>query len=197
MKAIFCLFIVFVCPLLAGEKLVIREDWKEIGPALPITQEHVNNPELTLQLHGDVEKIKKSHHANKKNDPFYIWSGRCTALWAVSLKLKKQVELKETLNIRWRTKQGHDRILYPIIQVAGDKWYIAKKGTGASKDWEENTLELGAADWSIFDMKAIKRGEDAKLSDQQITAFGFTDLMSGGKSQACSRLDWIELILSK
>ena len=94
-------------------EIKIREDWAETPPQLPITQEHVVNKNLTLKLHGDVEKIKKSHHAKIKNDPHYVWSGRTENLWAVSLDLKEAISVGDkTLTLNWRTKQSGGRVLY-------------------------------------------------------------------------------------
>ena len=67
--------------------LFFREDWKESPFALPITSEHVANPLLRMELHGPGKNgVKKSHHAEIENDPFYVWSGRCEMNWALSLK---------------------------------------------------------------------------------------------------------------
>lgn len=35
-----------------GVKLFFREDWKEIPAETPVTQKHVNNPELILGCYG-------------------------------------------------------------------------------------------------------------------------------------------------
>src|SRR5690349_13881471 len=58
--------------------LLFREDWKEIPPVTPVTQEHVANPDLIMSRHGPAEaQIRKSHHDKPADDPFYIWSGEC------------------------------------------------------------------------------------------------------------------------
>src|SRR6187200_525513 len=67
--------------------LFFREDWKETTAATPVTQEHVANADLILTRHGPGEaNIKKSHHDQPADDPFYIWSGEAGANWAVSLR---------------------------------------------------------------------------------------------------------------
>jgi hypothetical protein len=49
-----------------------REDWAETPPSLPITREHVANPDLTLHLYGPGgDKVKKSHHEEPPLDPYY------------------------------------------------------------------------------------------------------------------------------
>jgi len=69
--------------------LFFREDWKEIPAATPVTQQHVFNSDLLLNLYGPgCDSIKKSHHETPIDDPYYIWSGLCLGNWAVTLKHK-------------------------------------------------------------------------------------------------------------
>ncbi|MBM3854151.1 MAG: hypothetical protein FJ399_13510 [Verrucomicrobia bacterium] len=87
--------------------LFFREDWRETPAATPVTQEHVANPDLLLTRHGPGEaKIKKSHHDQPADDPFYVWSGETTANWALSLRHRHAfVDLTGQAKIRWRAKQ--------------------------------------------------------------------------------------------
>src|SRR5215469_12272420 len=67
--------------------LFFREDWKETPFATPVTQEHVANKDLLLSLHGlGKDSIRKSHHDQPYDDPYYIWSGLAEGNWAVSLR---------------------------------------------------------------------------------------------------------------
>jgi hypothetical protein len=55
--------------------LFFREDWKETPPEIPLSQNHVNNPELLVQLYGaGKDSLKKSNHDRPVDDPFYVWS---------------------------------------------------------------------------------------------------------------------------
>ncbi len=54
-------------------KLKFSEDWKEIPAEIPVTQDHVNHPDLVLGLNGPgKDSIKKSHHDKPADDPYYI-----------------------------------------------------------------------------------------------------------------------------
>ena len=56
------LLLIAATNLRAQDSTFFREDWKEIAWALPVTQEHVANPALKLELHGPgLKGIKKSH----------------------------------------------------------------------------------------------------------------------------------------
>jgi len=106
-----------LCALLAFQAVAwldgtgpfFREDWKETPAELPVSQNHVANPDLILALHGPgLHGIKKSNHPNIPNDPFYIWSGACPGNWAVSLQHRNSdVDLTgPDARIRWRSKQA-------------------------------------------------------------------------------------------
>src|SRR5687768_7176139 len=87
--------------------LLFREDWRENPAATPVTQAHVANPDLIVTRHGPGEaKIKKSHHDQPADDPYYIWSGEADTNWALSLRhARSLVDLSGQSKIRWRAKQ--------------------------------------------------------------------------------------------
>lgn len=67
--------------------VLFREEWREIPAVTPVTQEHVANPDLIMTRHGPGEaKIRKSHHDQPADDPYYVWSGETDANWAISLR---------------------------------------------------------------------------------------------------------------
>ena len=129
------LLLAIAAPLLSAQErpsLLFREDWREIPAALPVTPEHVANPDLELQLHGKGRAgIKKSHHDQPLDDPYYIWSGMCeTGNWAVSLKPRSgPFDLTGQAKVRWRTKQSGFRVLRLIVQLASGQWLIAADTT--------------------------------------------------------------------
>ena len=176
--------------------LFFREDLKEVPPEIPVAPRHLSNPDLILHRLGPGEgQIKISFHINTPNDPHYVWSGLCEGNWAVALEHKSAgVDLNiEGAKIVWRTKQAADRILYLVIKSKQD-WLISDLGTAATKDWEVNELKIRQCKWHLFDPETIERGKQVDGPDLSIiTTIGFTDLLPGGGSGACSRLDWIEV----
>lgn len=180
----------------SGAGLLFREDWKEISAEIPVTQEHVATPGLRLDLHGPGRDfIKKSHHDDKKNDPWYIWSGRCPMNWAVSLRYKDFADLSARgARIRWRTKQQGGRELHLLVKLPGDRWFVSDQSSPGSGDWAESELALEDLTWRHFNVITIAAEEavDAPALEK-IDEIGFTDLEPGGGSGACSRLDWIEV----
>ncbi len=176
--------------------LFFREDWKEIPAAIPVTQEHVNNPELLLNLYGNgADSIKKSHHDKPIDDPYYIWSGICIDNWAVTLKHEKfNADLTGYAKIKWRSKQQGFRELRILLKLADGTWLVSDQSDGASKDWRLKEFNIMDIDWysiNINTITEVKKVDNPDLSN--VEEIGFTDLMRGGLSAACSRLDWIEV----
>ncbi len=201
-----CLYICMMCILLLFTRtsgsaqyrpsLFFREDWKEIPAATPVTQEHVLNKELIISLYGPgADSIKKSHHPAPADDPFYIWSGLCLGNWAVTLKkMNSLVDLSGYAKVIWRSKQQGFRCLHLILKLADGTWLISDQSDSPSKDWRIHEFNIMDITWYIMDIKdiiEIKPAPDVSL--KRVEEIGFTDLMRGGGSNACSRLDWIEV----
>jgi len=176
--------------------LFFREDWKEIPAEIPLHQGHVNHPDLIVGLYGPgKDSLKKSHHETPADDPYYIWSGLCLANWAVTLKYSElQVNLSGPSKIRWRSKQSGFRELHLVLKLPDGTCLVSQEGDGSSEDWRIMEFNIADLHWYGLDIKSItekKRVFNPDLS--KVEEIGFTDLMPGGKSDACSRLDWIEV----
>jgi len=177
-------------------QLFFREDWKTIPAATPVTQQHVSNPDLILGLYGPgCDSIKKSHHAAPEDDPYYIWSGLCLGNWAVTLKSKSfYADLREYAKIIWRSRQSGFRQLRLILKLADGEWLVGDQCDGQSRDWRIKEFNLADIRWYELDITTLVEGPPVESPDlSRVDEIGFTDLMRGGQSIACSRLDWIEV----
>lgn len=173
-----------------------REDWKETPAEMPVSQNHVANPDLLLSLYGPGQHgIKKSNHPQIPNDPYYIWSGACPANWAVTLKHKSDdANLTGPAVIRWRSRQSGFRQLRIILKLSGGPWLVSDLYDDASDDWRVREFSIGSIHWRELDICRVTEGKRAESPDlSRVEEIGFTDLMPGGVSDACSRLDWIEV----
>jgi len=176
--------------------LFFREDWKEIPAATPVTQSHISNADLVLHLYGPgADSIKKSHHDHPSDDPFYVWSGLCLGNWAVTLKSKKSyVNLSEYAKLSWRSTQSGLRNLHIILKLADGTWLVSNQCDGESNDWRIHEFNLADIKWYQLDISSVIEGLPVSHADlSKVDEIGFTDLMRGGQSNACSRLDWIEV----
>ena len=177
-------------------ELYFREDWKEIPAATPVTQKHVANKDLLLGLYGPgCDSIKKSHHDTPADDPYYIWSGLSLGNWVVTLKNPKSyVDLSNYGKILWRSKQSGMRCLHIVLKLADGTWLVGTQGDCLSKDWRISEFNMADISWYSLDIKSIIEVKPVSNPDlSRVDEIGFTDLMTGGASDACSRLDWIEV----
>ncbi len=177
-------------------EIFFREDWKETPPEIPLSQAHVNNPELLVLTYGaGKDSLKKSNHDQPADDPYYVWSGLCLDNWLVSLKHKdSNVDLSGFSKIKWRSKQAGLRELRIAIKLTDGTWLVSDHADGPSKDWRIKEFNLQDINWHLLDIDRVVEVGPAKNPDlSNVEEIGFTDLMPGGKSAACSRLDWIEV----
>lgn len=175
--------------------LVAREDWRETPAAVPITQAHVAHADLELLVIGPgAAGVKKSHHDQPADDPYYVWSGDATGTWAVALRHRGTVLDLSRGAIRWRSRQTGFRQLHPIVQLEDGPWLVADQADGASEAWRVHEFATADLTWRALDAATIVEGKSvSQPSLARITAVGFTDLMRGGGTPASSRLDWIEI----
>ena len=177
--------------------LFFREVWKEIPAAIPVTQEHLKSGDLTLSRHGpDADSIKKSHHDNIPNDPWYIWSGSCeNGRWAISLRKNNAlVDLSTTGQIRWRIKQSGAHVLRVVLQLEEGTWLVSDKGFGETPHWQVFGVKPSQLAWRRLDIRKVEAGEPIKQPELRLVrSVGWTDLMVGQGSKGCTRVDWIEV----
>ncbi|MFC1558808.1 hypothetical protein ACFL40_05590, partial [candidate division KSB1 bacterium] len=153
-----------------------------------------------------ADMIRKSHHAELADDPFYVWSGACEGRWALTLhKENSFVDLSTGASIRWNTKQSGGRVLRIILGLENGSWLVSEQGsegTAGLKDpnvysninWAVVTLSLDTLQWRNLDINEVKEGGLlSSVNLNRVKYIGCTDLMPGGESEACSRLDWIEV----
>ena len=199
---IFC--IIYTIPLLLSTtcqaqyrpSMFFREDWKETPPEAPVNQSHVANPNLVLGLYGGaIDSMRKSNHDHPDDDPFYVWSGLCQGNWAVTLKdAGSFVDLSEYAKIKWRTKQSGFRCLHILLKLADGTWLVSDQCDCPSGDWRIKEFNIVDIKWYALDINTITEKRPVGNPDlSKVDEIGFTDLMAGGRSDACSRVDWIEV----
>ena len=180
----------------ARPSLFFREDFRETEAATPITQGHIANAKLVLGLYGPGKAgMKKSHHDTPADDPYYIWDGTCEGNCAASLRhADAYVDLTGLAKIRWRTKQSGFRSLHILLKLANGTWLVSDEADGSSNDWREREFAVQDIRWRQLDIKTVVEGAWVERPDlTRVDEIGWSDLMTGGNSAACSRLDWIEV----
>lgn len=177
-------------------KLFFREDWQETPPGRLAELEYVQNPLLIAARRGPgCDGLNRSNHDNIPHDPWYIWSGPCEGRWALTLEKKDAlVDLSSMGRIRLRTKQSGPNVLKIVLGLDDGAWLVSSAGFGETPDWHVFSVEIGMLGWHRLNIDTIEAGERIKEPDlHHVRSIGFTDLMKGGGSPACVRLDWIEV----
>jgi len=177
--------------------LFFREDWKESPAEVPVTQAHVAGEGLLVTRHGPAaDTIKKSHHDEIPNDPWYIWSGACTdGRWAISLKKEDSlVDLSRNGRVRWRTRQSGPNVLKIILELDDGSWLVSDRGFGETPSWHEFDVILTSLSWRELDIQKVQAGRLVKQPNlARVRSIGWTDLTIGNISKGCTRVDWIEV----
>lgn len=176
--------------------LFFEEGWAEIPAETPVTQEHVAHDELSLELYGPgAEQVKKSHHEQPVDDPYYVWSGQCEGNWAVTLKHETSyADLSEYAKVTWRSKQSGLRCLHLVLKLADGTWLVSEQCDEASSDWRLHQFNLADIDWRSLDIETVVEGDPVEDPDlSRVDEIGFTDLMRGGSTDASSRVDWMRV----
>ncbi len=186
------------CSLYGQERpqLFFREDFKETPAEIPVSQKHISNTDVVINLYGeDSDQLKKSHHDTPKDDPYYVWSGLCRSTWAVTLKHRsKYVDLSRFGKIKWRSKQSGFRQLRIVLKLPDESWLVSDASDGPSTDWRVREFNISDIKWKSLDMELIAETKLVQNPDlTKVEAIGWTDLTVGGNSDACSRIDWIEV----
>ena len=180
----------------ANAELLWREDFKETPADIPVSQAHVANPNLELFIHGPgFGGIKKSHHDWIPNDPYYVWSGVCPGNWAVTFKPKQGLmDLSQGGKVRWRSRQSGFRLLRIVLRLEDGTWLVSDLSAPETAEWEDFDFDLAKARWRKLDIHRVAEAEWVEHAGlAQVAEVGLTDLMAGGGSAACSRVDWIEV----
>ncbi|GJM29805.1 MAG: hypothetical protein DHS20C17_24400 [Cyclobacteriaceae bacterium] len=198
MKYLIVLIMSVPCISEAQERpgLFFREDFKETPAVIPVSQDDVSNTNLLISLYGSsADQIKKSHHEKPADDPYYVWSGLCTGDWAVTFKHKSQlVDLSRQGKVRWRSKQSGLRQLHIVLKLADGSWLVSEDSDPLSMDWRVKEFNIQDLKWWSLDIETMVEKKFVDNPDlSKVAEIGFTDLMKGGGSNACSRVDWIEV----
>ena len=188
-------------------KLLFREDWNELPPydvmtPYSLTQKDVLNQDLIQTLYGPgQDSIKKRHHG-LPTDAYYVFTGFCRSNWALALSNKLFfADLSGDAVIRCRVRNSGFRELHLIIQTSNGNWFVSDRAAPPSSVWQVYDFIIKDIKWSLLNIKTVI---PVNVVDNtvlhygtnwltQVDKIGFTDLMNGGLSNACSRVDWIEV----
>ena len=94
----------------------------------------------------------------------------------------------------WRPHQAGFRQLHIILKLADGTWLIGDQNDSASLDWREREFNIADIHWRKLNIATVVEGDwEQRPNLGRVDEIGWTDLMAGGGSVACSRVDWIEV----
>jgi hypothetical protein len=80
------------------------------------------------------------------------------------------------------------------LKLEGGAWLVSDQHDDESGEWRIREFAVSDLRWRALDIATLVEGRRAESPDlSRVVEVGFSDLMRGGRSQACSRLDWIEV----
>jgi hypothetical protein len=78
--------------------------------------------------------------------------------------------------------------------LADDTWLISDQADPFSEDWRIKEFNIQDIKWMSLDIETMTEKNYIESPDlSKVEEIGWTDLMKGGLSEACSRIDWIEV----
>ena len=84
--------------------------------------------------------------------------------------------------------------MHIILKLSDGKWIVSDQCECQSNDWRIHEFNLADIGWYELNINSVVEGAPVHHPDlTRVDEIGFTDLMRGGESLACSRLDWIEV----
>jgi hypothetical protein len=104
------------------------------------------------------------------------------------------VDLTGRARIRWRSEQAGFRQLRIILKLEGGAWLVSDQHDDESADWRVREFDVSDLRWRALEIATLVEGRRTESPDlSRVVEVGVSDLMRGGRSHACSRLDWIEV----
>jgi hypothetical protein len=176
--------------------LFLKETWKEAPGNVPVTQDFVTNPNLTLSLYPGTNK--EDFGVTSEGNVPHIWTGLCASSCALTLSDKSNfVDLTGKAKIRWYTKTSGFHEVRPILKLADGTWLIGNHFDANTFDYHENEFYLSEVRWLKLDIAKVQTKGDLldKVDLSKVDAIGFADLTagSGHGSGGYSDVAWIEV----
>jgi hypothetical protein len=176
--------------------LFFKETWKP-NTVAPVVQEHVVNPDLTVQLYGTG---KEDFGVTSEGNVPHIWTGLCASSCALTLKHKESfADLSGKARIKWFTKTSGFHEIRPIVKLADGTWLIGDHVDAYVYDYHESEFFLAEVRWLKVDMTGNKVNTKGTLLDKvdlsKVDEIGFADLTpgSGHGLGGFSDVAWIEV----
>lgn len=175
--------------------LFFKETWKQAPGNVPVTQDHVVNPDLLLHTYGSG---KEDFGVTSEGNVPHIWTGLCANSCALTLSHKDSyVDLTGKAKIRWYSKTSGFHQVRPVLKLADGTYLIGDHVDAHTLDYNASEFYLAEVRWLKLDMPKVqtKGALLDKVDLSKVDEIGFADLTpgSGHGLGGFSDVAWIEV----
>jgi hypothetical protein len=151
---------------------------------VPLTQEHVSNPNLELKFYGGAKGGMEITGANDggEDNPVRIFMGTCVTQCGAMFRDKNNyVDLSGLARIKWLVRVSGFHKLRPMVKLADGTYLVGDRADGEVSDYYEIEFAIGDVHWLKVDPdKLLTHGEILdKVDLSKVDEVGFVDLMPG------------------
>jgi hypothetical protein len=176
--------------------LFFKETWKQAPGNVPITQQHVVNPDLLLNIYGAGGN--QDFGVTSEGNVPHIWTGLCASSCALTLSHKDNfVDLTGKAKIRWLIKTSGFHQVHPVLKLADGTWLIGDHTDAYTFEYHESEFFLSEVRWLKLDMPKVQTKGTLldKVDLSKVDQIGFADLTpgSGHGLGGFSDVAWIEV----
>jgi hypothetical protein len=163
--------------------LFFKETWKFMPGNIPMTQNSVMSPELTVEMFGAGEGVEKGFGVVGEGSGGHIWTGNCVSSCVLTLSSTKNfVDLSSAkAKIRWNVRTSGFHQIRPVLKLADGSYVIGDYAEVSPYDYHENEFYLSEVRWLKLDMPAVRAKGLLmdKVDLSKVDAVGFADLTPG------------------
>ena len=175
--------------------LFFKETWKEAPGNVPLTQDFVVNPDLTLTQYTST---KEDFGITSEGGVPHIWTGLCANTCALTLSHKANyVDLTGKAKIRWYVKTSGFHAARPVLKLADGTFLIGDYSEASVFEYKQSEFFLSEVKWLKLDMPKVQTKGTLldKVDLSKVDAVGFADLTpgSGHGLGGFSDVAWIEV----
>jgi hypothetical protein len=176
----------------APPSLLFKEVWTTAKEAVPLAQNVVSNPNLTLTVYGKAPEV------NSEGGTAHVWTGLCSPACAVTLKLKDSyADLSGKSHIKWYSKTSGFHSIRPVVKLADGTLLVGDLADAYTYDYRTVEFYPAEVHWMALDPATLTtKGQLlSKVDLSRVDEIGFVDLTpgSGHGAGGFSNVGWIEV----
>jgi hypothetical protein len=173
-------------------QLLFKEVWTQSEKAVPLAQNVVSNPALTLTVYGQAPEV------NSEGGTPHVWTGLCAPACAVTLKDNDSyADLSGKAHIKWYSKTSGFHEIRPVVKLADGTMLVSDFADAYTYDYRTVEFYPATMGWLTLDPVTLttKGTLQTNVDLSKVDEVGFVDLTpgSGHGLGGFSNVGWIEV----